>query len=261
MRLTAEQVAWHDDQRDAGPDAESALTGLFGSVFRGAVLDAGGGTGGASRLLARTGARPVLVDLSPDMLGACPDPAVPRVRADLTRLPFPDGVFDGVHAAYALQNVRDWRAAVAEVVRVVRAGGPLLVGWGSERVDPLLAALRSRYQDCVRGWSGVAAERGGLDGVEDADRAMAAAGCRLRGRHAVTGAQRRSARQLLVRTAGNPFQSRPPERVRAAALDAALAWAQGELGDLDAPREVEVRHDYRLYRRDAAAVPRATLRR
>jgi len=58
----------------------------------------------------------------------------------------------------------------------------------------------------------------------------------------------RSVRQLVERTAGNPFQSSPPEPARRAAMDTTLRWAGGWC-DVDAPQHILVAHEYRLYRR------------
>ena len=48
-------------------------------------------------------------------------------RGDLLNLPFPDGVFDGVVLTEVLEHCVDPRAAVAEVRRILRPGGLLLV--------------------------------------------------------------------------------------------------------------------------------------
>ena len=56
--------------------------------------------------------------------------ALPLVQADATRLPFRDGTFGGAVVAHVLHLVSDWRAVVAELRRVVRPGGVLLVTRG-----------------------------------------------------------------------------------------------------------------------------------
>lgn len=52
---------------------------------------------------------------------------VELVLADLTDLPFADSTFDSVVCTYALCEVADERAAVRELVRVLRPGGSLLL--------------------------------------------------------------------------------------------------------------------------------------
>ena len=45
------------------------------------------------------------------------------VQADLTDLPFADGAFDVLLTSHVLEHIRDDRAAMAELARVVRPGG------------------------------------------------------------------------------------------------------------------------------------------
>lgn len=52
---------------------------------------------------------------------------VDLVLADITDLPFEDGHFDSVVCTFALCEVADERAAVRELVRVLRPGGSLLL--------------------------------------------------------------------------------------------------------------------------------------
>lgn len=97
------------------------------------ALDLCCGTGDVAFALARTGAAVTGVDFSPAML------AVARARAqrqalavefqegDALELPFPDRHFDVVTISYGLRNLADFAAGVAEMRRVLRPGGRLLV--------------------------------------------------------------------------------------------------------------------------------------
>lgn len=49
------------------------------------------------------------------------------VVADGLALPFPEASFDAVTVAFGLRNMADWGAAIAEMRRVLRPGGLLLV--------------------------------------------------------------------------------------------------------------------------------------
>lgn len=102
----------------------------------GRVVDVGCGTGNLLPFLAGPGIgmqEYVGVDLSAEMLGiARTKPGPPRVptrwvTADAGRLPLRDGSFDTVVSASALHYWEDVDAALAEIRRVLRPGGHLLL--------------------------------------------------------------------------------------------------------------------------------------
>jgi SAM-dependent methyltransferase len=107
------------------------------------LLDAGCGTGRNLDELSRFG-RAAGIDLSPEAIRFCRMRGVPAARAALLRLPFPDGTFDCVTSFDVVYHawVTDDRAAVAEMARVVRPGGLVLVRvpalmilWGGHDVE------------------------------------------------------------------------------------------------------------------------------
>jgi demethylmenaquinone methyltransferase/2-methoxy-6-polyprenyl-1,4-benzoquinol methylase len=51
----------------------------------------------------------------------------PAVQCDAERLPFPGGYFDCVTVAFGLRNMTRKEAALAEMVRVLKPGGRLVV--------------------------------------------------------------------------------------------------------------------------------------
>ncbi|HEY2941134.1 MAG TPA: class I SAM-dependent methyltransferase [Vicinamibacteria bacterium] len=108
------------------------------------ILDAGCGTGHNLHHLSRLG-RAVGVDLSDEALRFCRIRGVPAAKAGLLALPFPDAAFDCVTSFDVLYHrwVQDDRAAVAELARVLRPGGVLLV-----RV-PALRALWGAHDEAV----------------------------------------------------------------------------------------------------------------
>jgi demethylmenaquinone methyltransferase / 2-methoxy-6-polyprenyl-1,4-benzoquinol methylase len=109
------------------------------------VLDLAAGTGTSSRTFAAEGATCVACDFSLGMLqvGARrlrpapegrpapgPDRRAGQVRfvaGDALDLPFRDQAFDAVTISFGLRNVADPGAALAEMLRVTRPGGRLLV--------------------------------------------------------------------------------------------------------------------------------------
>lgn len=88
------------------------------------VLDAGAGTGLVSDALAVHGARPLALDVSPDMLAQAP--AHPRVVGSVTAVPLRDGVVDAVVAAFVLNHVTDPVRGLRELARVTRGGGTVV---------------------------------------------------------------------------------------------------------------------------------------
>ena len=115
------------------------------------LLDLGCGAGRHAFEAYRRGARVVALDRDPEELadvaailaamdekgeaglGGSAAPA----RGDALTLPFADGTFDRVIAAEVLEHIPDDRAAIAELVRVLRPGGTMAVTvprWLPERI-------------------------------------------------------------------------------------------------------------------------------
>jgi demethylmenaquinone methyltransferase/2-methoxy-6-polyprenyl-1,4-benzoquinol methylase len=93
------------------------------------VLDLAACTGTSSEPLADAGVRVVPCDLSTGMLtvGKRRRPDLPFTAGDATALPFADGSFDAVTISFGLRNVVDTVGALAEMRRVTRPGGRLVV--------------------------------------------------------------------------------------------------------------------------------------
>jgi ubiquinone/menaquinone biosynthesis C-methylase UbiE len=108
-----------------------AMLDLAGDVEGRRILDAGCGSGALAAALRARGAEvtgfdasPAMVDLARTRLG---DGTAVQV-ADLAEpLPFGDGEFDDVVASLVLHYLADWTAPLAELRRVLRPGGRLLV--------------------------------------------------------------------------------------------------------------------------------------
>ena len=120
------------------------------------VLDLAAGTGTSSRTFTRAGARCVACDFSLGMLrvGAQrPDPAVRFVAGDALDLPFADAAFDAVTISFGLRNVADTGQALAEMRRVTRPGGRLVICEFSHlrpaALDTLYGAYLSRALPAV----------------------------------------------------------------------------------------------------------------
>jgi SAM-dependent methyltransferase len=90
------------------------------------VLDVGTGTGVAARVLAARGARPVGVDLAPEMLRHGGARRPPGVAGDAAALPVADAAVGGAVYAFCLNHLADPERALREAARVVAPGGVVL---------------------------------------------------------------------------------------------------------------------------------------
>lgn len=106
------------------------------------VLDLAAGTAVSTVELARSGAWCVAADFSIGMLRAGARREVPKVAADALALPFQDASFDAVTISFGLRNVADPDQALAELARVTRPGGRLVV---CEFGRPVWAPFRAAY--------------------------------------------------------------------------------------------------------------------
>jgi len=86
------------------------------------ALDVGTGTGAAADLLRNVGATVVGIDLEPDMARYAARSG-PTLVADAVRLPFANGSFDLVVAAFVISHLPDPVAGLRELRRVIRPGG------------------------------------------------------------------------------------------------------------------------------------------
>ena len=108
------------------------------------VLDLAAGTGTSSLPFAKAGAFVVPCDFSLGMLqvGRRRLPHMPFTAGDALHLPFGDATFDAVTISFGLRNVADVPAALAEMRRVTKPGGVLVV---CEFSSPTLPAFRTVY--------------------------------------------------------------------------------------------------------------------
>jgi len=106
------------------------------------VLDLAAGTGVSTVELARSGAWCVATDFSQGMLRAGLSRRVPMVAGDALHLPYSDGVFDAVTISFGLRNVVAYRDGLAELARVTKSGGRLVI---CEFSTPTWAPFRTVY--------------------------------------------------------------------------------------------------------------------
>ncbi|MDX6511346.1 MAG: hypothetical protein QOE36_850 [Gaiellaceae bacterium] len=110
-----------------GPDPIDAAFAAVGEAKPGRVLEVGGGTGAlAERIVRELGVELVGIDQSERMVELQRARGIDARLGDAAALPFPDGSFDCVVAAWMLYHVTDLDHGVAELARVLRAGGRLV---------------------------------------------------------------------------------------------------------------------------------------
>jgi len=108
------------------------------------ILDLAAGTGSSSEPLAAAGADVIPADFSEGMLaaGRKARPHLAFTKADALNLPFKEGEFDLVTISFGLRNTADIDLALAQMLRVTKPGGQLVV---CEFSSPTRAPFRAIY--------------------------------------------------------------------------------------------------------------------
>lgn len=138
------------------------------------VLDLASGTGDLALELVRQGAKQVVgLDLSREMLRGASgkirthgrQESIHLTQGNAMQLPFADDVFDACTVAFGLRNMPDYSAAIAEMARVTRPSGRVVVlemvpprqellrggiNWYFDRMIPLLGRIISDDPDAYR---------------------------------------------------------------------------------------------------------------
>ncbi|HTN28052.1 MAG TPA: class I SAM-dependent methyltransferase [Burkholderiales bacterium] len=123
------------------------------------VLDVATGSGDLARALSEKGAEVWMSDVNHRMLCLGRDRMadhgrmMPAVQCDAEHLPFAERSFDCVTVAFGLRNMTRKERALAEMMRVLRTGGRLLVLEFSRVWEPLAKAYDA-YSFRVLPWLG-----------------------------------------------------------------------------------------------------------
>lgn len=110
------------------------------------VLDLAAGTGTSSEPYADAGVNVVACDFSLGMLkvGKRRRPDIDFVAGDATNLPFEDNSFDASTISFGLRNVNEPKKALAEMLRVTKPGGRLVI---AEFSSPTFKPWRITYTE------------------------------------------------------------------------------------------------------------------
>ena len=111
------------------------------------VLDLAAGTGTSAEPYADAGVDVVACDFSLGMLrvGKRRRPDIDFIAGDATNLPFADNSFDAVTISFGLRNVNDPKKALAEMLRVAKPGGRIVIAEFSTPTNPLWRTMYIEY--------------------------------------------------------------------------------------------------------------------
>lgn len=122
--LQARQALWTNSE---GDDPKQVLWSTLAAWQPCRVLEVGGGQGElAERMQLELRAHVTFVDISPRMVELARARGIDAQEGDVQKLPFADGSFDTVVAAWMLYHVPDVDRGLAEIARVLVPGGALI---------------------------------------------------------------------------------------------------------------------------------------
>jgi SAM-dependent methyltransferase len=139
--LRARQALW---QGATGTDPKEVLWRTIEEWQPKRLLEVGGGQGElAERIQSELRANVTFLDLSPRMVELAQARGIDAREGDAQELPFADGTFDTVVAAWMLYHVPDVDRALAEFARLLIPGGALIaVTNSSDHIAELRELLR-----------------------------------------------------------------------------------------------------------------------
>ena len=107
------------------------------------ALDLGCGTGFITEHLNNI----IGVDSSVEMLKLCPD-NLKIVCADISKLPFKNGIFDLVYSLTTLQDVDDVNAAILEIKRVIKPNGRIVLSvLNKSKINEIRKILKKEFEN------------------------------------------------------------------------------------------------------------------
>jgi SAM-dependent methyltransferase len=217
---------------------------------RGRVLEVGVGTGLLALRLHEAGIPVSGLDLSAPMLAKLVEkaggaPPFPLLIGDATTMPFANGAFGAAYLRWVLHLIPDWRTALAEMARVVRPGGVLVVSLGA--FDEVGAAVRARFSEIT----GLSTDPVGLmwsnHGALDAE--LEGMGLRLRVLPAIPEEEEEPLGSFLdaIEEGRWSWTWHVPEDARVDAVRELRPWAEERFGPLDRIEPYEFETVWRAY--------------
>jgi len=242
----------YDRTRAISDEAMGRTISLLTSELRdrGRVLEVGVGTGLLALRLHEAGIPVFGLDLSVPMLAKLVEkaggaPPLPLVIGDATAMPLADGAFGAAYLRWVLHLIPDWRVALAEMARVVRPGGVLLVSLGA--FDEVGRAIRARFSEIT----GLSTDPVGLmwGNHDELDGELEGLGLRLRVLPAIPEEAEEPLGSFLdaIEEGRWSWTWHVPEDTRVDAVRELRPWAEERFGPLDRVERYEVETVWRAY--------------
>jgi SAM-dependent methyltransferase len=245
-------AAYYDRTRGMSEDGSRRQSEILAHELRGRgrCLEIGVGTGIVALPLAEAGIPIVGLDLSGPMLEKLVENAggrapFPLVLGDATLLPFADDRFGAAIVRHVLHLIPAWEDAIAELGRIVRRGGVVLIATGD--VPDAWREVVGRFVELV----GKRQFAYGLDvrQLDRLDHALAAHGGVPRQLEAIP---ERMAVSLgtFIEQMGDGLHSWTwdvDEQVRRDAVAELRPWTEERFGTLDPPEARELTIEWRAY--------------
>jgi SAM-dependent methyltransferase len=239
---------YYDRTRALPADAAAAVTDLLLDELsgRGRVLEIGIGTGRIGLPLHQEGLELYGIDISVPMLNQLQmklgGDVLPAAVADATLLPFGDDMFGAAFACHVLHLIRDWRRAVAELVRVVEPGGAVLVDPGGQDESDT-AAITRRFLDDIGG------RRPGMQDSSEVDAAFVELGASLRELEPIEARRRITLCKTIDDLEAGLWSAtwKATQEQRSDAAARLRPWVEDSFGPLDEEREISWAIRWRAY--------------
>jgi len=153
----------------AGNMAEILLEDYKGREKNTVVLDLGCGTGLLSNILVSKGFDVLGMDISLESLRLLQqrEPGINTVQADATLLPFTDGSCHAVVSLGAWRHFSDLRRVIAEVARILKDDGLLIIGYFPPAIGGVVQQGDSHWRQLlVRLYQSLIRKRGYVDHID-----------------------------------------------------------------------------------------------